>query len=311
MIIVRPEHPFPDALRGGVVAIGNFDGVHRGHQVLFELARRRAADLSAPLIILTFNPHPRAFFRPETPPFLITPPDLKMERLATTLADATVILHFDTRLATQTPVQFIDTILHDQLGATHVFVGRDFHFGHDRAGTVETIREYGIPVTTIDLMTDHTGNPYSSTRIRAQLQDGHIEDANRLLGWPWEMGGIVIHGDKRGRDLGFPTANITLTGSLVPAHGIYAAAVQIPNDGIWHPSAISLGHRPMFAVEDTLLEVHILGFTGDLYEQPLRVRPARRLRDEMRFDGIPALIAQMQADCNAARMILENHPVMS
>ncbi len=307
MIRLAHDIPIPSSAQGGVVAIGNFDGVHIGHQAMLETARRRARDLSVPFVVLTFDPHPRRYFRPDAPGFLLTPGEIKYDRLATSKVDTVLSLPFDETLAHQTPEQFIHDILINKLKAQHVFTGRDFHFGHNRAGTPNTIQSCGIDTTQIDLMTDHTGNPYSSTRIRAALQEGHLDDANRLLGWPWEMRGTVIHGDQRGRTLGFPTANILpMSDALIPAHGIYAGTCATRSGTTWYKAAISLGHRPMFAVEGALLEVHLLDFQGDLYGQELRVRFARKLRDEMRFDSLDALITQMAMDCDQTRAILQN-----
>ena len=307
MQIILPHQPVPPDLKNAVVAIGNFDGAHIGHQVLFEMSRKRALDLNAPFVILTFNPHPRTFFRPDSAPFLITSHALKMDRLAKSGAHGCVIIHFDADLANQTPDAFIETILKTHVNAAHIFVGADFHFGHNRLGNAQTIRDARIPVTTIDPMTDHTGAPYASTRIRAALQGGHIQEANRLLGWTWEIHGVVGHGDKRGRQIGYPTANVPMRDTIAPAYGIYAGWVRVDGDptGTWHKTALSLGKRPMFAVDHVLLEAYLLDFNGDLYDRTLHIRLVKRLRDEMTFETLEALIVQIGADCAAARDILD------
>jgi riboflavin kinase / FMN adenylyltransferase len=305
MIIVHPHEPVPEALRGGVVAIGSFDGLHRGHQVILELARKRALDLSCPVIALTFSPHPRRFFSPGSPPFFLTPGDYQFERMATAKIDGVVAMRFDRDMAGHTPEAFIQEILRDQLNARHVVVGHDFHFGHDRAGNPGTIMNCGIPVTAVDLMRDARGEPYSSTRIRQALQIGDISTANRLLGYTWEVRGEVIHGDRRGHELGYPTANVALHETLHPSYGVYAAHVQIEGEPIWRRAAINIGIRPMFEVKTALMEAHILDFNADIYGRILRVIPVRKLRDEARFADIAGLVRQIERDCEQAARILQ------
>jgi riboflavin kinase/FMN adenylyltransferase len=297
--------PVPTILRGAVVAIGNFDGVHVGHQALFQTARALANELRAPFAVLTFYPHPRAYFRPDTAPFLLAPPDVQCDRFAACGADGVFMLAFDDALASLSPRDFIDQILKTKLGVVHVVVGDDFHFGHNRMGTVKTIQDGGIPVTSVPLVMDTAGIPYSSTRIRAALQEGHVGDANMMLGWEWEMRGVVEHGDKRGRALGYPTLNIDLGATICPAHGIYAARVQVGDDEIWYGSAVSLGMRPMFMVSRPLLEAHVFGFSRDVYGQTARVRLVQKLRDEAKFGRLDDLVAQMKKDCDSARKLLE------
>jgi riboflavin kinase / FMN adenylyltransferase len=304
---VHANQPVPSALLGGVVAIGNFDGVHLGHQALFEIARKRALDLSVPFIVLTFAPHPRQFFKPGSAPFLLTPGNMKFERCTALKADGVVILNFDQAMADHTPQAFIAEILKDRLQACHVVVGRDFHFGHDRLGTAETIMDAGIPVTMVDVLCDATNTPYTSTRIRILLQQGDIVTANQLLGWNWFIDGVVVHGDKRGRELGYPTANIALNDTLHPAYGIYAAWVQIEGETILRPAALNIGIRPMFTTKTALLEAHLLNFDGDLYGRHLRVQPVEYLREEARFPDLDSLKIQMQEDCRRAGMILASY----
>lgn len=287
-----------------VVAIGNFDGVHLGHQALLAAGQNLAVMQNRPLVAVTFEPHPRSFFQSGDAPFRITPEPVKERRLYLAGADRVDVLDFNGVMAALTPAQFIDMIIVGHLNAAHVVVGSDFHFGRDRAGHVDTLQADGrFQVTALTL--ENAGDaPVSSTRIRQALQAGEIEAANALLGWEWEIEGEVQQGDQRGRELGYPTANIPLGDTICPAMGIYAARVLA--DDIWHPAAVNIGIRPMFEVKTPLVEAHILDFKGDLYGQTLRVQPVRRMRGEAKFDTIDALKAQMQADCVQAREIIKS-----
>lgn len=306
MHIVLPDQTMPETLRRGVVAIGNFDGVHLGHQQLFVAARAHATQVGGPFIVLTFSPHPRAFFRPEGTPFLITSDEAKAEHIAQAGADGLVTLRFDRCLADQTPAAFMAEILRDHLGARAIVVGNDFHFGHNRAGHIDTLRDAGFEVLAIDPVLDPTGLPYSSTRVRAAIGGGDMGLANRLLGWDWDIRATVIHGDKRGRAIGYPTANMVLGDLCAPAYGIYAGWVCAPSitEPSWHRAALSFGRRPLFETSTPLLEAHLLDFNGDLYGQRLRVRLVQKLRDEMAFENIGALTQQIGIDCQQARAIL-------
>lgn len=291
--------------QNNVIVIGNLDGVHIGHQVLLKAGRAVADARGVPLTVLTFDPHPRVYFRPDTPPFLLTPDGLKGDLLRAYGADQVVTIPFDTHLAEMMPQVFMDDVLRGQLKATHVVVGSDFHFGHNRAGNIATLIQGNFIVTSVPLYTDHAGIAFSSTRIRATIQDGHIGDANAMLGWEWEIRGVVAHGDKRGRTLGYPTLNIDLGATICPAHGIYAARVQVGGDETWYGSAVSLGTRPMFAVEKPLLEAHLFEFDRDVYGAPVRVHLVQKLRDEAKFGTLDDLVAQMKKDCDSARKLLE------
>lgn len=306
MLIISPDQPVPETLRRGVVAIGNFDGVHQGHQQLFTTARAHAAQIGAPFIVLTFSPHPRAFFRPEGAPFLITPAEMKAEHIAQSDADGLVTLRFDRTLADHTPDAFMTEILRDHLDGRTIVVGTDFHFGHNRAGSIETLRAAGFEVLAVDPVLDPLGLPYSSTRVRAAIGLGDMALAHRLLGWDWEIRAAVVHGDKRGRTLGYPTANMVLDAVCAPAYGIYAGWVCVNSIAapVWHRAALSFGRRPMFETSTPLLEAHLLDFNGDLYGRTLRVRLMQKLRDEMTFGGLETLIAQIATDCEQARAIL-------
>lgn len=286
-----------------VVAIGNFDGVHKGHAALLAHARAVADAHGLPLAALTFEPHPRQFFKPSDKPFRLTPEHVKERRLKACGADSVEILDFNEIMASLTPQQFIDFMLVDHLNAVHVVVGSDFHFGRNRAGTLATLQgdaRFKTHAVTLALAGDA---PVSSTRIRAALEAGDIQAANTMLGWDWEIEGEVAHGDKRGRELGYPTANIPLGETLCPAYGIYAVRVDV-GGGIWHRGAASIGLRPMFKVKEPLLEVYILDFEGDLYGRTLRVQLVKKLRDEVKFDGLEALKTQMALDVTAVRDII-------
>ncbi len=299
----------PDRAKGAVIAIGNFDGVHRGHQAVLAQAKAIADAAQKPLGVLTFEPHPRNLFRPDDPPFRLTTPDLKAERLAACGVDYLYALTFDWDFASLSADQFITQILKNGLGVQHAIVGYDFCFGQLRKGTPETLKNSGIPVTVIEKIADEGDDPYSSSAIRKLLRVGNLDRANQLLGWPWEIRGVVQVGDRRGRTLGYPTANIHLGDLLHPAYGIYATQIKvIENDGTesdWLPSATNIGIRPMFALKEGQVEVHIFDFNRDIYGKTMRVRPVKRLRGEAKFESLDALIVQMGKDCAEARAILQ------
>lgn len=302
----------PDSARGAVIAIGNFDGVHRGHQALLAEARQIADAAGRKLGVLTFEPHPRNLFRPDDPPFRLTTPDLKAERLAASGADYLFALPFDWDFASLTAEQFITRILKDGLNAAHIVVGYDFAFGQLRKGTPDTLRASGLPVTIVEKIADEGDDAFSSSAIRKALRLGDIRHANDLLGWPWEIRGVVQVGDRRGRELGFPTANLRLGDLIHPAYGIYATWIKIVEDdgseSNWLPGATNIGIRPMFALQEGQVEAHIFDFNRDIYGKTLRVRPVARLRGEAKFDSLDALITQMGLDCREARQILANNP---
>ena len=285
-----------------ILAIGNFDGVHRGHAALLAHAREIAGRM--PLHALTFEPHPRQFFKPDGAPFRITPRDQKIRRLKA-LTDDIRVLDFNAGLAAMSAASFIDDIVIRGMNAAHVVVGQDFHFGHGRTGNVATLKSDGrFDVTPVMLVADDLA-VISSTRIRQALHDGNIVDANAMLGWDWAIEGTVVHGDKRGREIGFPTANIWLDDTVSPAHGVYAVLVDT-GDGVWRPGAANIGLRPMFVLPKPLLEVYLLDFDGDLYGKTLAVRPVRFLRSEAKYEGLDALRSQIAKDCAQARDILKS-----
>lgn len=293
----------PENAEGCVIVIGNFDGVHLGHMALLEKGHSLALELGRPLGVLTFEPHPRVLFRPDEAPHRITPNALKQSRLRAASVDYVFSLPFDWDFASQTADAFVQDILIDGLKAAHIIVGYDFKFGQLRKGNAQTIIGAGLSVTIIDKVGD-----YSSSRVRQLLRRGHVSEANEILGWDWEIIGEVFKGDQRGRELGYPTANMRLNDTVHPAYGIYAVYVQIEGEDEWRMGAANIGIRPMFEVKVAQVETFIFDFDGDIYGKRLRVKPIKRLRGEAKFDTLDALIAQMDQDCVQARAILKDAP---
>jgi riboflavin kinase/FMN adenylyltransferase len=307
MDIYNTYKNLPDKAKGAVIAIGNFDGIHRGHQKLLDVTRSIAKENNKPMGVLTFEPHPRRLFRSDDPPFRITPVSLKARRLEEAAVDIMFSVDFDWSFASQSAEDFIENVLKSGIDPSHIVVGYDFCFGQLRKGNAETLKKAGLEVTVIEKVEDD-GEALSSSRIRSELRHGHVEKANEILGWAWELEGIVVEGDKRGRKLGFPTANIPLEDTLHPAYGVYAAKVKIVEDGPdapWLLSATNIGIRPMFELETGQIEAHILDFDRDIYGKTLRVRPVKHLRGEARFEDIDGLIKQINSDCKKVREIFE------
>jgi riboflavin kinase/FMN adenylyltransferase len=296
----------PVDCRDAVIAIGNFDGVHQGHQALIAQAQKKAQSVNKKLGILTFEPHPRALFRPDDPPFRITPLPLKAEKLIGAGADFVVALAFDWPFASQSAEDFIAHILQDGLAAAHIMVGHDFRFGQLRKGTPDMIESAGLSLSVFDDVRDRNGARYASSAVREALRLGDIETANAILGWDWHIEGVIRRGDRRGHELGYPTANVGLADTLHPAYGVYAAKVQIEGEAQWRMAAVNIGIRPMFELQVGQVEAHILDFPDrDIYGQTLKIRPIARLRGEAKFDSLPALIAQIEADVAQTRRILD------
>lgn len=288
-----------------VVVIGNFDGVHKGHQKLLEAAKEKAANLNKKLAVLTFEPHPRELFRPDEPPCRISPPALKIERLEKCGVEVVYALPFDWNFASQSAEGFVQNILINGLKAAHVIVGFDFKFGQLRKGTPETIKDAGITVTIIEEVLSQKGEEISSSRIRQLLRHGNIDEANNLLGWNWEIHGEVVKGDQRGRELGYPTANMMLGSTIHPAYGIYACTARILGQDEIYKGACNIGIRPMFEVKVAQVEAYIFDFNQEIYGETLCVTPVVRLRGEAKFSSIDDLIAQMDKDCEQAKSILK------
>jgi riboflavin kinase / FMN adenylyltransferase len=295
----------PPEWTGGAVALGNFDGVHRGHQVLIERAAEQARAIGAPLVALTFEPHPRRFFVPDTGPFRLTLLAAKVRLLEDCGVQAVLAQRFDPAFAAVTAQDFVDKVLLEGLGTRHVVCGYDFTFGTRRSGNVEMLREQGrrkgFGVTVLDPVM-HEGEIYSSTRIRETLRHGWAREAGELLGHAWEIEGTVELGDQRGRTIGFPTANVALGEHLRPRFGVYAVRALV--GGAWRNGVANLGKRPTVGKLQENFEVHLFDFSGDIYGQVLRVQLIEFIRPEMKFAGLDALKAQIAADGQAARAIL-------
>ena len=294
-----------DTAKGASVAMGNFDGVHLGHSKVIDLARG-----TAPLGILTFEPHPREYFAPTAPPFRLMNAEARANRLAKLGVQHLYELPFGPDLAGLTPDQFARDVLADGLGVSHVVVGADFCFGKGRAGKAVDLQALGntyrFKVTIADLVKSD-GVEISSTAIRRALTDGRPRDAASMLGHWHRIEGEVIHGEKRGRELGYPTANMSLKGLHLPKFGVYAVFADVltgPQQGSYMGAA-SLGVRPMFGQNQPNLETYLFDFNGDLYGQHLSIAFVDYLRPELKFDGLPGLLAQMATDCARARDILQ------
>jgi riboflavin kinase/FMN adenylyltransferase len=301
--------PLPGALRGAVVAVGNFDGLHRGHRAVIARAEDLAARLGCPAAVLTFEPHPRAFFRPQDPLFRLTPEPVKLALLDRLGLDGAVVLPFDATLAATTAQAFLEDLLVGRLGVSGLVVGHDFHFGRGREGTPEFLlqegRRLGLAVEVVEPLADH-GKPVSSSSVRRALEQGDVTQAAALLGFRYILRGTVQHGDKRGRTLGYPTANMRLPPETALAHGIYAVRVAV--DGAVHDGVASFGRRPTFDDGAPLFEVFLFDFSGDLYGRTLDVELCAFIRGEQKFASVEALIARMDEDSREARVALARGP---
>jgi riboflavin kinase/FMN adenylyltransferase len=310
--IIRHFRDVPDALKGAVVAVGNFDGVHRGHQALIAEAGRLAEERKAPLAVLAFEPHPQEFFHPQAECFRLTPFRTKSRLIAAQGADAMFALAFDAEMASKTAQEFVTDVLIGGLGVGCVVVGADFQFGKGRAGNT-TVLSYmgemeGFGVTVFQPVADEEHGKISSTQIRDALKAGKPEEAARLLGHWWAVEARVEHGDKRGRTIGFPTTNMRLDDYLKPAFGVYAVRVTILEDDRpagRHDGVANLGVRPMYETPTPLLETYLFDFAGDLYGKHLAVELVAYLRPEAMLPDLEALIAQIAVDSEAARRALD------
>lgn len=316
MEVLRDLDSCPAPPEGCAVTIGAYDGVHLGHRAVIDQVRRRATEGGLRSALVTFDRHPAAVVRPESAPRLLTDLEQKLELVAATGIDYCLVLTFDEVRSKEPAEEFVHEVLRGCLNARVVIVGHDFHFGHRRRGNVDLLRrlgpDLGFEVDDVDLVDEHgrlVGEQHkvSSTTIRHALASGDLDTAHRLLGRPHEVRGVVAHGDKRGgAELGFPTANVSVPGEiLLPADGIYAGWFERA-DGTVLPAAISLGRRPTFYAQAhaSLLEAHVLDFSGDLYGESVKVRFVEYLRGEERFDSVDALIEQMQRDVERTRLVL-------
>ena len=327
MIIVEDRAAPADA-RGAAMAIGNFDGVHRGHRQVIGLALELAKAKGVPAGVLSFEPHPVQIFKPDEPPFRLTLRQARARQLADMGVDVHVILPFSREFSAQSPDSFVRKILVDRLAISHAIVGYDFHYGHKRQGTPETLEaaaaEHGFGFSVLDEVADEGGGPISSSAVRQALRNGQPREAAHILGRPWELESIVQPGEQRGRTLGFPTANMVLGDQLQPAYGIYAVEASIaqkadsvggtsaePIWGSWLQGVANFGIRPMYRSQEPLLETFLFDFDRDIYGYRMRVRLIDRLRAEMTFASVDDLVIQMDRDTQKARAVLADHEWMT
>ncbi|NYZ16237.1 bifunctional riboflavin kinase/FAD synthetase [Azospirillum sp. RWY-5-1] len=310
MRLYRHTTDLPAEACGSVVALGNFDGVHRGHRAVIGEAQRIAREFGAPSAVLTFEPHPRSLFRPDDPPFRLSPFRVKARHVEALGVDLLFVRHFDTAFSQTSARDFVEHELVAGLGIRHAVCGSDFVFGHGRTGDVAALTTlgagFGFGVTAVEPVTDSDDGVYSSTRVRDALLRGDPRGAARLLGRPWEIEGRVEHGARLGRTIGFPTANVELADYLRPAFGVYAvrAGVDEGLSTLWHDGVANLGRRPTVGGLVERLEAHLFDFDGDLYDRHLRVQLLEFIRPERKFDGLDALKAQIKLDAEAAKRAL-------
>ncbi len=305
MQLIRSYHDCPAEVQGAAVAIGNFDGLHRGHRSVIRLAQEKAAALRVPSAVMTFHPHPRVFFSPTHAPIAMMPLSQKIRLLRQWGIDVVYLMRFQAAFAALTAGEFEQQVLFKGIGAAHLVVGEDFIYGHQRHGNSERLQReaaaHGVGVTRAPLIKAH-GQRCSSSLIRMLLSEGQVEEAAAMLGRPYVVEGRVCHGDKRGGAIGFPTANLSLHGLFTPARGVYVVAVEIEDDTTHYQGVANIGCRPTFGKDHQLwLEVHVFDLSRDLYGTRLSVTLHHFIRPEQAFDGIKALTAQIHQDCELAR----------
>ena len=309
--IIRGRHGLPPDLKGAAVAVGAFDGVHRGHQAVIADAARAARDLNAPLGVVSFDPHPRRFFQPDAAPFGLMTPDQMAQALGERGVERLYLLAFDAEMAAMSDHDFAADVLAAGLGVRHAAVGFDFTFGKGRTGSPQALRAYGaelgFTVSVTDRIDDPDGLKLSSSAVREALKAGDMARAAAILGRPFAIAGEVVHGDKRGRTIGVPTANVPLGGYMRPAFGVYATRTRLA-DGRVFDGVANLGVRPMWQTPEPMLEAWLFGFDGDLYGQVVETQLIAYLRPEMTFDGLETLKVQIDADAQAARAVLAAIP---
>ncbi len=307
-VVYFPDDPRPSRWMSPVLALGNFDGLHRGHQKIIERVRRSAADRNGAALVLTFDPHPPRVVRPDkAPPLLMTMPQ-KLDALSRAGLTGTAVVRFTEAFSKWSPDAFVRQVLVEWLRVSEVWVGADFLFGHERAGTFSVLRtlgqQYGFKAEKIDPVR-YKEFVVSSTRIRRLVAEGRVDEAGALLGHHYAIGGTVVHGAERGRLLGFPTANLSTDNELVPPTGVYATAAEI--GGTRWPAVTNIGVRPTFESAGAVtIETHVLGLDADVYGAPLSLSFIQRLRDERRFPDVDALKEQIQADVRRARRLFDN-----
>ena len=300
-----PDDPRPPWLVHPVLALGNFDGLHRGHLKIIERVRRGAAEHGGTPMAMTFDPHPSRVVRPDKAPTLLMTKEQRLEALEHAGIKAVAVVRFTTELSQWDPEMFVRTALVEWLRVSEVWVGANFLFGHDRGGNFSTLRtlgeRYGFRADKIDPVR-YKEFVVSSTRVRRLVAEGRMDEAGALLGHQYYIDGVVVEGKRRGRELGFPTANLKTDNELLPPNGVYATTTTI--DGIVHPSISNIGLRPTFGdTTKTMIEAYVMGFDGDLYGRPVRLGFVQRLRDERKFEDVDALRAQMEADRRRAERL--------
>ncbi|WP_417317024.1 bifunctional riboflavin kinase/FAD synthetase [Emcibacter sp.] len=306
MKIFRHYDDIPDTCRGSVIALGNFDGFHKGHQIVIGRAGRIAREMKTSLSVLTVEPHPRTFFNPSQEDFRLTSFRTKAHLLEQFGVDQLFTLPFDRDFSKMTAQDFVLDVLRDKIGALHVVTGYDYRFGAGRGGGTDVlgwlseVEQFGYTIVEKVMEGDHI---YSSTNIRDSLRQGDVRQVAERLGHWWSVEGHVIQGDQRGRMIGFPTANISMDGYLKPLAGVYAVRVIIEEEGIWQGVA-NVGRRPTFDKKDILLEVHLFDFDDHIYDHPVKVEFVDFIREEAKFDGLEALKTQIGQDCLTARELL-------
>jgi riboflavin kinase/FMN adenylyltransferase len=311
MEIYRTLDAVSPSARDGVVVLGNFDGVHRGHQAVIGEAKDAAAKNQEPLVVVTFDPHPRMFFRPHDAPFYLTSIEQKATQLQALGVDHLLTLPFDTALSEQRPEDFVEQVIVKALGAKSVTVGFNFRFGHRRSGDGALLEEIGaakgFDVNLVNAVSSAGGGIYSSTHVREHLTAGKPAQAAMLLGRPFEIAGPVVKGDQRGRELGFPTANLELGSYIQPAFGGYVvrAGLEVEGETRWIDAVANIGNRPTLDGTRILLETHLFEFNEDIYGRHLRVALIEFLRPEQKFDGIEALKERIEIDSAIARRMLK------
>ena len=311
MQIIRQLETVSDGQRGATVALGNFDGIHLGHQAVIGAACEKARAARVPSGVMTFAPHPRRFFDSQGKLFELTPSHAKSRHLAALGVDLLFLMQFDRALAAMPAERFVSDILVAGAGVSHVITGYDFVFGQGRKGDVALLKQMGdaneFAVTIVSAIKAKEGIPYSSTVIRDHLRQGRPGEAAKLLGRYWEIEGEVQTGEQRGRQIGFPTANVDPGDYVMPGLGVYAVRVGIVDGEStdWRDGVVNVGRRPTFDGEGITVEAHLFDFDRDLYGETLRVAFIEALRPELKFDGIEAICAQIEKDCAAARIVLE------
>jgi len=308
MHIYRQAFSVQSCHQGAIIAVGNFDGVHQGHRTVIAEAGKIAKAAGLPWGVLTFEPHPRAVFQPDGAPFRLTPFRAKADAIAALNVDFMIAQKFDLSFSQQSAQNFISDYLARDLAVHHVVAGYDFKFGHKRQGSCETLlsegQKHGFGFTVVAAASDDGGGLYSSSRVRELVATGDMTSASEVLGHPFAIAGRVAHGDKRGRTIGFPTANVALGKYIHPKFGVYAVRAKLADGGMVNGVA-NLGLRPTFAGAAPRLEVHLFDFDADIYGDRIEVQLLKLIREEKKFDGLDALKAQIALDSEQARKILK------